>query len=262
MVLSRLVLIFLPLDFHGRRSMYLPAALHGIEASFLASESLRKLRSAVRRVVVSLLPLLALFLAFWKGPLGMTQLLVWFGIGFVYFVGIWLFGRLKLGGFIVSWTWLVRVVLGMVLFIFFLLELLRLAFNGILMLWLGLDLVCLYLVIWLALFSISRLLFLMLGVTKFLLIFVAVRVFVVGLFLTFMVLCSSLILLLFEKEVRPCFAPLRLVGFGKVFSLVVSAVGMFLVGSVGLLTMIVTCFGVVIFLLSLRFVKILSFMIS
>ena len=58
LVLSRLVLIFvLPLDFHGRvrvvRSMYLPAALHGIEASFLASESLRKLRSAVRRVVWS-----------------------------------------------------------------------------------------------------------------------------------------------------------------------------------------------------------------
>ena len=58
LVISRLVLIFvLPLDFHGRvrvvRSMYLPAALHGIEASFLASESLRKLRSAVRRVVWS-----------------------------------------------------------------------------------------------------------------------------------------------------------------------------------------------------------------
>ena len=35
------------------RSMYLPAALHGIEASLLASESLRKLRSAVRRVVWS-----------------------------------------------------------------------------------------------------------------------------------------------------------------------------------------------------------------
>ena len=57
-VLSRLVLIFaLPLDFHGRvrvvRSMYLPAALHGIEASLLASDSLRKLRSAIRRVVWS-----------------------------------------------------------------------------------------------------------------------------------------------------------------------------------------------------------------
>ena len=58
LVISRLVLIFvLPLDFHGRvrivRSMHLPAALHGIEASLLASDSLRKLRSAVRRVVWS-----------------------------------------------------------------------------------------------------------------------------------------------------------------------------------------------------------------
>ena len=57
-VLSRLVLIFaLPLDFHGRvrvvRSMYLPAALHGIEASLLASDSLRMLRSSIHRVVWS-----------------------------------------------------------------------------------------------------------------------------------------------------------------------------------------------------------------
>ena len=46
-VISRLVLIFaLPLDFYGWvrvvRSMYLPAALHGIEASLLASDSRRK----------------------------------------------------------------------------------------------------------------------------------------------------------------------------------------------------------------------------
>ena len=52
LVLSRLILIFaLPLDFHGRvravRPMYLPAALHGIEASLLASDSLRKLRSSI-----------------------------------------------------------------------------------------------------------------------------------------------------------------------------------------------------------------------
>ena len=50
LVISRSVLIFaLSLDFHGAvsvvRSMYLPAALLGIEASLLASESLRKLRS-------------------------------------------------------------------------------------------------------------------------------------------------------------------------------------------------------------------------
>ena len=58
LVLSRLIQIFaLHLDFHGRvrvvRSMYLPAAPHGIEASLLASDSLRKLRSSVTRVVWS-----------------------------------------------------------------------------------------------------------------------------------------------------------------------------------------------------------------
>ena len=58
LVISRLVLIFaLPLDFHGRvrvvRSMYLPAALHGIEASLLSSDSLRKLRSSIHKVIWS-----------------------------------------------------------------------------------------------------------------------------------------------------------------------------------------------------------------
>ena len=58
MVIARLVLIFaLPLDFHGRvrvvRSMYLPAALHGIEASLLASDSFRRLRSSICSVVWS-----------------------------------------------------------------------------------------------------------------------------------------------------------------------------------------------------------------
>ena len=46
--LAALVFI-LSLDFHGRvrvvRSMFLPADLHGIEASLLASDSLLKLRS-------------------------------------------------------------------------------------------------------------------------------------------------------------------------------------------------------------------------
>ena len=46
------VLIFM-VGCGSSRSMYLPAALHGIEASLLASESLRKLRSAIRRVVWS-----------------------------------------------------------------------------------------------------------------------------------------------------------------------------------------------------------------
>ena len=57
-VLAYLVLIFaLPLVFPGRvrvvRSMYIPAALHGIEASVLASDSLRKLRSSIHRIVWS-----------------------------------------------------------------------------------------------------------------------------------------------------------------------------------------------------------------
>ena len=46
LVIVRLVLIFAPLDFHGRvrvvRSVYLPAALHGVEASLLAFDSLLK----------------------------------------------------------------------------------------------------------------------------------------------------------------------------------------------------------------------------
>ena len=58
LVISRLILIFaLALDFHGRvcvvRSMYLPAALHGIEASLLASDNLRKLRSSMLGLVWS-----------------------------------------------------------------------------------------------------------------------------------------------------------------------------------------------------------------
>ena len=49
-------LLFL-LDFHGRlrvlHSMFIPGALHGIEASFLADTSLRKLRTAFVRVAWS-----------------------------------------------------------------------------------------------------------------------------------------------------------------------------------------------------------------
>ena len=55
------------------------------------------------------------------------------------------------------------------------------------------------------LFSISKLLFLMLGVTRLLLTCVAGIVFEVGLCWTFMVLCSSLVLLRLEEEIRLCF---------------------------------------------------------
>ena len=77
--------------------------------------------------------------------------------------------------------------------------------------------------------------------------------------LTFKVLCSSLILLMFEKEIRPCFVPLWLMVFGMVFSLVKFVVKLSLVGSVGLLTVMVIFFGIVLHHLLLRFVKILSF---
>ena len=53
LVISRLVLIFVLPRVRVVRSMYLLAALHEIEASLLASESLRRLRSALRRVVWS-----------------------------------------------------------------------------------------------------------------------------------------------------------------------------------------------------------------
>ena len=58
LVISRLVLVFvLPLGFHGRlrviRTMFIPGALHAVEASFLADSNIRKLRAAVCRVVWS-----------------------------------------------------------------------------------------------------------------------------------------------------------------------------------------------------------------
>ena len=88
LVISRLALIFaLPLDFHGRvrlvRSMYLCAALHGIEASLLASDSLRKLRSSIHRVVWSRrqpLAYVGAVLSLLDGPTGCDPLfcVVWF----------------------------------------------------------------------------------------------------------------------------------------------------------------------------------------
>ena len=58
LVVARLVLVFpLPLDFYGRlrviRSMFIPGALHVIEASSVADAGLRKLRAVVVRVVWS-----------------------------------------------------------------------------------------------------------------------------------------------------------------------------------------------------------------
>ena len=65
------------------RSMYLLAALHGIEASLLAAESLRKLRSAIRTVVWSRrqpLASIGAVLSLLDGPTGCdpAYCVVWF----------------------------------------------------------------------------------------------------------------------------------------------------------------------------------------
>ena len=183
LVIARQVVIFaLPLDFHGRirvvRSVYLPAALHGIEASLLASDSQRKLRSSIHRVfglVVSLWLVLVLSVACWMGPLGVILhfFVVWFRFRLLRrYIALW---PSHVGRAYRHWRWLVRRVLGMVLFTFFLRVLLRLGFGGILLGWVGLALGCICLVIWLALFNTSRLLLLMLGGTRLQLIFVVGR---------------------------------------------------------------------------------------
>ena len=102
----------------------------------------------------------------------------------------------------------------------------------------------------------------MLGVTRLLLTFAAGKVFEVGLCWMSMAPCSSLTLLMFEKEIRLCFVASWLGVSGMVFFLVGFVIRLFLVGSVVRLMVIVICFGNVPFLLLLRSVKILSFMIS
>ena len=74
--------------------------------------------------------------------------------------------------------------------------------------------------------------------------------------------CSFLLLLMFEKEIRLCFLASWLVVSGMVFFLVVFEARLCHVGFVGRQMVMVIYFGNVPFLLLLRFVKILSFMIS
>ena len=62
--------------------MYLPAALHGIEASFLASDSLRRLRSSIHKVVWSrrqpLASIAVLSLLDWSTGCDPAFFVVWF----------------------------------------------------------------------------------------------------------------------------------------------------------------------------------------
>ena len=255
LVISRLALIFVvPLDFNGRvrvvRSMYLPAALHGIEASLLASESLQRLRSAVRRVVWSRRQPLAsvgAVLSFLDGPTECDPA----------FCVVWFRFRL-LRRYLALWPAEVGRVYRLLALVHEgcpghgPVHLLSASAAEISFQWdpHGLDLAC------------PQLLFLMLGVIRFLVTFVDGRGFEVGLCWTSMAPCNSLILLMFARRIRPCFVPLWWVVSGMVFFLVVFGVKLFLVGSVVLLTVMVTFFGIVLFLLLLRFVKILNFMIS
>ena len=78
----------------------------------------------------------------------------------------------------------------------------------------------------------------------------------------FMAPCSSLILLMLEKEIRLCFAASWLGVSGMVFFLVKFVVRLSPVSFVVCLIGMVICSGNVPFLLLLRFVKILDFMIS
>ena len=83
--------------------MFILGALHGIEASFLAEASLRKLRAAIVRVVcfvVSLLPILVRCLVCWMVRLVATLRFALSSIGSVCYVGILLTGRVRLLGFI------------------------------------------------------------------------------------------------------------------------------------------------------------------
>ena len=67
---------------------------------------------------------------------------------------------------------------------------------------------------------------------------------------------------MFGKEIRLCFGVSWLGVFGMVSCLVESGVRLFFVGSVVHPIVMVTCFGNLPFLLLLRYVKVLSFMIS
>ena len=149
--IARLVVVFaLPLHFHGRlgilRSMFIPGALHGIEASFLAESSVRKLRSALGLLGldVSLLLMWVQFSVCWMVLLVVTLLFVSYGFVFVRCVGTWLSGLRRFIGFIDCSLLLLRGPLVMGLRICFLRVLLRLGSLGALVILGGIGRVYLY----------------------------------------------------------------------------------------------------------------------
>ena len=138
------------------RSMYLPAALHGVEASLLALDSLRKLRSSINRVVWSRRQPLASVgsVSFLDGPVDPAFCVVWCRFRlFRRYLALWpsqvgrAYRLLEMVGEGCPGHGPIPSSLPV---------LLRLALGGILWLWLGLGQVCPCLVIWLALFSIFK----------------------------------------------------------------------------------------------------------
>ena len=113
-----MVLVFaLPLDYNGRlwvlRSMFIPGALHGITASFLAGTSMRKLRAAFlgsrRQPFASIGAVLSLL----DGPSGCDPCLLCCLVPVSYaskVSGLSSWGGFS--GFIVCWSVLLRVVPG------------------------------------------------------------------------------------------------------------------------------------------------------
>ena len=213
LVISRRVLIFaLPLGFHGRvrvvRSMYLLAALHGIEASLLASESLRKLRSSIRRVFWSRRQPLAgvgAVLSLLGGPPGCAPAfcVVWFRFRLLRrYLALWptevgrVYRLLEMVSEGIPGHGPIHLLSASAAEIGFRWDPLALAWT---------SQVFLRFVMWLALCSILRQLFLMLGITRLQPISVVGKVFGADLCWMYMAPCSSLILLTLEKEVRLCF---------------------------------------------------------
>ena len=223
--IARLVVVFaLPLHFHGRlgvlRSMFIPGALHGIEASFLAESSVRKLRSAFCRVAWSRRQPIAhvgAVLSLLDGPVGCDPAfcVVWFR--FRQMRRYLAFRPEEAPRVYRLFMQRQKGPLVMVLLICFLRVLLRLGSLGVLLFLVGTGLVCLYLVWLLVRFSIFGLPFLMLGVIKFPWICVLGRVFGVALFWMFLAPCSSLTLTMFGREIRHCFEVCLLGVFGMVF---------------------------------------------
>ena len=149
LVIFRLVLVFaLPLDFHGRlrvlRSMFIPGALHGVEASFLAGASMRRLRAAILGVVWSRrqpLACVGAVLSLLDGPSGcLAYCVVWFRFRKLRWYLAYRPGEVSR---VYRLLCSAAVVLVMALLICLFIVRLRLVFVGILRNLLGIGLVCL-----------------------------------------------------------------------------------------------------------------------